>query len=161
MDGMQKPVEAGVLTLSAFLPYQLSVVAAMVSEGLARIYSDSFGISIPEWRVVATIGEFHSISAKVIGRHAHMDKVQVSRAAASLEARGLIQRRPNPSDRREAFLVLTTAGQAVYNNIVPLALSYVERLTSNLSFEEKIALDGLIKKLLYSVEKIGETIQTP
>ena len=147
--------KARALTLSTFLPYQLSVVAAAASHGLARIYSEQFGITIPEWRVVATVGEFRSISAKAIGLHAYMDKVKVSRAAASLEARGLIRRLPNPDDRREAFLALTPSGQAVYERIAPLALDYVDRLTSALSSEEETALDGLIRKLLRTAQEMS------
>jgi DNA-binding MarR family transcriptional regulator len=144
-----------VLKLSTFLPYRLSVVAAVASEGLARIYSEQFGIAIPEWRILATVGEFRSISAKAIGLHAHMDKVKVSRAAVSLEARGFIRRLPNPDDLREAFLVLTPAGQTVYDKIVPMALDYVERLTSNLSSEEEAALNGLIGRLLSNAQQIA------
>jgi DNA-binding MarR family transcriptional regulator len=144
-----------VLTLATFLPYRLSVVAAAASEGLARLYSEQFGITISEWRVLATVGEFRSISAKAIGLHAYMDKVKVSRAAAALETRGLIRRLPNPDDLREAFLVLTPAGQAVYDQIVPMALDYVDRLTANLSSEEKSALDGLIDKLLGSAREMS------
>ena len=76
-------------------PIGLSVLAAVVSEGLARSYSEQFGIGVPEWRVLATIGEFQSITAKAIGAHAHMGKVKVSRAVAALEGRALIQRTPN------------------------------------------------------------------
>lgn len=135
------------LTLAAFLPYRLNVVAASVSEGLARIYSDRFGIGIPEWRVLATTAEFSSITAKAIGAHAHMSKVRVSRAAAALEARGLIRRDRNAADLREAFLVLTPEGEAVHAEIVPLALAYVARLTAGLSPADIVAIDLAIGTL--------------
>lgn len=135
------------LTLATFLPYRLNVVAASVSEGLARIYGRRFGIAIPEWRVLATVAEFRSITAKAIGAHAHMGKVRVSRAAASLEARGLIRRDRNPADRREAFLVLTPAGEAVHAEIVPLAQAYVARLTAGLTPADIAAIDLAIDTL--------------
>lgn len=124
------------------------MVAAVASEGLARIYGERFGIGIPEWRVLATIGEFQSITATMVGRHAHMSKVKVSRAVASLEARGFIRREPNEQDLREAFLVLTGQGRTLYGNIAPLALDYVDALTACLSGKEQAALDGVLDKLL-------------
>ena len=148
---MEKPGGARLanpLTLATFLPYRLSVATAVVSEGLARIYERRFGIAIPEWRVLATIGEFRSITAKAIGLHAHMGKVKVSRAAAALEARGLLSRTQNAQDLREAFLVLTPAGQAMYDEIVPLALGYVARLTQGLDDRDLARLDLLLDKLL-------------
>lgn len=139
---------ASPLTLATFLPYRLSVMSAVVSEGLARLYSERFGIAIPEWRVLATVGEFRSVTAKAIGLQAHMGKVKVSRAAASLESRGLIRRVPNPDDLREAFLALTPGGEAVYGEIAPLALAYVGRLTDALSAADRATLDRLIDALL-------------
>jgi DNA-binding MarR family transcriptional regulator len=136
------------LTLSTFLPYRLNVVATVASEGLARIYGERFGIGIPEWRVLATVGEFRSVTATTIGRHAHMSKVKVSRAVSSLEARNFIQRQSNERDLREAFLVLTSQGQTLYGQIAPLALGYVEALTACLSGEERAALDRVLDKLL-------------
>ena len=143
------------LKLSAFLPYRLSVMSAVVSEGLARSYSERFGISTPEWRVLATVGEFRSITAKALGHHAHMNKVKVSRAATSLERRGLIRRLPNPEDLREAFLVLTPEGDRVYGEVAPLALAYVETLTAGLSAPDRAHLDRLIDALLHRAGEMG------
>lgn len=142
------------LTLARFLPYRLSVLSAVVSEGLARAYGARFGIGIPEWRVLATIGEFRSMTATAIGLHAHMGKVKVSRAAAALEARGLIARRPNAEDRRESFLVLTPAGEGTYADIVPLALDYVDQLTAGLTDADRASLDRLVDKLLEGARAI-------
>lgn len=143
-----KPAPTRALTLATFLPYRLNIMAAVVSEGLSRAYSERFGIDIPAWRVLATVGEFRSITAKAIGSHARMGKVTVSRAAAFLEGRGFIRRIPNAQDRREAFLVLTPQGESVYGEIASLALAYVDGLTEGLSDSETAALDGLIEKLL-------------
>lgn len=136
------------LTLARFLPYRLSVVASLVSDGLARSYGERFGIAVPEWRVLATAAEFRSITAKAIGRHAHMGKVKVSRAAAALEARGLIRRVPNADDLREAFLALTPEGERLYGEIAPLALAYEERLIADLPQAEQAALHRLLDALM-------------
>lgn len=138
------------LTLASFLPYRLNVLASVVSDGLARRYGERFGIGVPEWRVLATVGEFRSITATAIGQHAHMGKVKVSRAAAALEARGLIRRHLNVGDRREAFLTLTPAGDALHGQIVPLAQDYVARLTAGLGGADAAALDRVLDALLAS-----------
>ena len=144
----QKPEIPVRLALASFLPYRLSVVAAVTSSGLARLYGARFGIGIPEWRVLATIGGSGLMTVKAIGAHAEMSKVKVSRAAAALEERGLIRRRPNEDDLREAFLTLTPEGERVYAEIVPLALDYAERLTAGLTPAERVALDRLLDALM-------------
>ena len=141
------------LRLAAFLPYRLNVAAARVSEGLARLYGARFDLGIPEWRVIATCGEFGAVTATVIGRHAHMDKVKVSRAAARLEARGLVRRAANPADRREAYLALTPAGEAVHGEIAALAHAYLGELTKDFSATERAEFDRLLDKLARAAGK--------
>ncbi len=138
---------APALLLDAFLPYRLNVAASQVSEGLARVYSERFGLDIPGWRVIATLGQFGEATAKAIGAHSHMHKTKVSRAVLDLETRGLLRRSANPADKREAFLSLTAAGEAIYREIAPLALAYQEGLLQRLTAEQKAALDGILTTL--------------
>ena len=71
--------------LSAFLPYQLAVVASRVSKGFAERYRAEFGLTIPEWRVLAHMAQFDAVSVREIQARVDMDKSKVSRAAARLE----------------------------------------------------------------------------
>lgn len=45
------------LHLDRFVPYQLSVTSNRVSDRIARAYDALFGLSIPEWRLIALIAE--------------------------------------------------------------------------------------------------------
>lgn len=141
-------LEPARLTLARFLPYRLNVAATAVSEGLAGLYSERFGISVPEWRVVSTLGEFSQMTAKQIAAHTRMSKVKVSRAVAALDAKGLLARKSNKEDRREAFLSLSPAGLQVYADIVPLALGYADLLARRLSPEDYATLDRILDKLV-------------
>src|SRR4249920_2674610 len=91
------PANGEAFRLEEFLPYRLSVAANRVSRLFARRYSEAFGLTIPEWRVLATIGRFGSLSPSAVGEWTAMDKVKVSRAAASLVARGLANQSPDPN----------------------------------------------------------------
>src|SRR6266851_859821 len=82
--------QAAPLKLEEFLPYQLNVVASLVSQALSRIYTDRYGIDVPEWRVLVTLGQYQTMTAKAIGAHSHMHKTKVSRAVGALERRKLI-----------------------------------------------------------------------
>ena len=115
-----------VLKLEEFLPYRLNVLAETVSLALSRIYSERYGIGIPEWRVIATLGQFDVVTAKDVGAHSHMHKTKVSRAVASLERKGFVTRKPNPDDLREAFLMLTHKGRSTYRELAPMLAKYVK-----------------------------------
>src|SRR5215831_6645102 len=88
------------LDLEHFVPYRLSVLSNRVSSAIARQYSDRFGLSIPEWRVMAVLGGTPGLSAREVAERTAMDKVQVSRAVARLLRAKRIQRAPDNRDRR-------------------------------------------------------------
>ena len=124
-----KLVDDAPLKLEHFLPYQLNVVSSLVSQALSRVYARRYGIGVPEWRVVVTLGQYGVMTAKAVGAHTHMHKTKVSRAVTLLEKRRLVTRRANRDDMREAFLSLTAAGRAVYEEVAPHALDFARRLT--------------------------------
>src|SRR6185312_16163759 len=122
--------------LEEFLPYRLSVAANRVSRLFARRYSDAYGLSIPEWRVLAMVGRFGTLSPSAVGEWTAMDKVKVSRAAASLVARGMLRQTQDPLDGRGRLLRLTRKGVSVHDSMVPLACELEERLSEGMSRTE-------------------------
>ncbi|QCK85830.1 winged helix-turn-helix transcriptional regulator [Phreatobacter aquaticus] len=141
------PRSHGRLELETFLPYRLNVLASVVSQGLSSVYAERYGIGIPEWRVMATLGQFGTLTAKVIGAHSRMHKTKVSRAVAALSERDLLERRANEQDLRAAFLTLSPAGRAIYDDLVPVAKAYAEALTEGLNAGERAVLDRLVTAL--------------
>jgi DNA-binding MarR family transcriptional regulator len=135
------------LRLEQFLPYRLNVVGSFVSRALARIYGERFGLGIPEWRVIAMLGEFGKLTSRDVGELSQMHKTKVSRAVTELEERGLVERLPNKADRREAFLVLSVPGRKIYEEIVPLALGFEKRL-----------LDGIAEADIKNFEMVLATL---
>jgi DNA-binding MarR family transcriptional regulator len=118
--------------LSAFLPYQLAVAASHVSRGFAERYKAEFGLTIPEWRVLAHLAQSGAVSVREIHARVDMDKSKVSRAAARLETAGLIAKRAHPTDRRLLEMTLTPAGEALIARILPIALEYQAQVLARL-----------------------------
>lgn len=139
--------DAAPLRLEQFLPYRLNVVASFVSQALSRIYSERYGIGVPEWRLLVTLGQYGTMTAKQIGTHSHMHKTKVSRAVAHLEKRDLLVRRTNRADLREAFLSLTPAGRAIYEDLAPSALEFARRLIEVVDPGDRDAFDRALTKL--------------
>ena len=156
-DDVEAPREnrAPALRLEEFLPYRLNVCAAQVSQALSRIYADKYKIGVPEWRVLVTLGQFGSMTAKAIGAHTCMHKTKVSRAVAQLERRKLLGRRLNREDLREAFLSLTAPGREMYDALAPAALDFAERLVASVEPKDRPALDRALQKLTESSAALG------
>src|SRR4051812_17850220 len=139
--------DAAPLRLEQFLPYRLNVVASFASQALSRIYSERYGIAIPEWRLLVTLGQYGTMTAKQIGTISHMHKTKVSRAVAQLEKRDLLIRRTNRADLREAFLSLTPAGRAIYEDLTPSALEFARRLIEVVDPGDRDAFNRALTKL--------------
>ena len=135
------------LTLETFLPYRLNVLAETVSLALSRLYAEHYGIGIPEWRVIATLGQYRRMSAKDVGAHSHMHKTKVSRAVSALERKKLLIRDPNPNDMREAFLSLTDDGRRIYIELAPRVRAFSEQLLGNMDAAELEAFERVIDRL--------------
>jgi DNA-binding MarR family transcriptional regulator len=143
------------LKLEQFLPYRLNVVASIVSQALSRIYADRYGIGVPEWRVLVTLGQFGMMTGKAIGAHSHMHKTKVSRAVAQLEKRKLVVRRANRADLREAFLALTPAGRAMYDDLAPVALHFADRLSEVVDSADRPAFERAVDRLIERAAKLA------
>ena len=110
--------------LDAFLPYRLAKLASRVSRGFAQEYGARFGLSIPEWRVMAHLSQSTSVSVRELHLKADLEKSKASRAAARLEAAGLVVKKINEADRRLIELSLSAKGEEMMAELRPLALSY-------------------------------------
>lgn len=121
------------LELETFLPYRLNRAAAAISRGFLTVYGENYDLLVPEWRVLATLGEFHEMTAKQICQHSALHKTKVSRAVVALEQRRWLKRAVNEKDRREELLSLTVSGRKAYADIVPQALDFENALLASLS----------------------------
>jgi DNA-binding MarR family transcriptional regulator len=133
--------------LDDFLPYQLSVTSNRVARMFARNLGDEFGLTIPEWRVIVVVGRFEAISPSRVSDRTGMDKVKVSRAAATLVARGLLRQSQDPADGRARVLRMTRKGERVYAGAVPLARQLEGELKGALSRVEWATLQKALMRL--------------
>ena len=135
------------IELEHFLPYRMNRIATAVSRRFRRVYGDRIGLSIPEWRVLATLGQYGTSTAKDIGRHSDMHKTKVSRAVAELERRRWLKRQTNLDDRREELLTLTAEGRRTYANLVPGMLALERELLGGLGPDTTEGLMAALQNL--------------
>ena len=135
------------LRLDAFLPFRLSFTSNLVSERVAGTYRTLFDLSIPDWRLVAVIAEGEGVSQQAIGGRTRMDKVTVSRAAIALTDRGLLERAPNPDDKRSHLLRLSVAGRELHAAVAPKALELERVIFANFSQAELDGFTAMLRRI--------------
>lgn len=134
-------------SLSEFLPYQLSIASNAVSNRIARVYHDKFGLKVTEWRVMAILGDAGALTQRDLTARTLMDKVAVNRACKTLEQRGLLARLPNKQDGRSHHLQLTEEGTATHAKIVPLAKEVERELLAPLGKEQQAQFRSLLEQI--------------
>jgi DNA-binding MarR family transcriptional regulator len=144
------------LRLHAFLPYLLSVASNAASDAVATAYRTLFGLRIPEWRLVTVLAESGAMSQQALCGRTRMDKVTVSRAAIALADRGLVRRTGNPADQRSHLLVLSDAGHALYDQVVPAAVALERRIFAGFDAAEQAQLRAMLVRIEAAVAALGD-----
>lgn len=143
------------LILEDFLPYRLAILSHTVSSLIARVYDKRFGLTIPEWRVIAIVGRFSGLSAVEVAERTMLDKVAVSRAVTKLIKAGRIDREFADADRRRSILTLSEEGRKVHDEVAPLALAMEDDLLHGLDDEQIATLNTVIERLLVRARLIS------
>lgn len=145
-----------VLELDRFLPYRLSILSEAVSRAFAAHYERRFNITIPEWRILAVLGEQSPQTTQALIDRTRMDRVKVSRAAIRLADKGLIVRTRPAGDRRAWSLRLSRRGVATYRQIVPFAHALQAALIRAFGGEQEFTdFDAALDKLLSCADRLA------
>jgi DNA-binding MarR family transcriptional regulator len=140
--------------LAEFLPYMLSITSNAVSGRISQEYRTRFGLKVPEWRVMAVLGDAGALTQRELTALTLMDKVAVNRACKELEERGLAWRQPNTKDGRSHLLELTDDGRRMHGEIMPLALEMERRLLANFREEEIAGFKALLVRMKQEVRDL-------
>jgi DNA-binding MarR family transcriptional regulator len=139
------------LELETSISVQVSVLAKLLDRRLARLVVDHFGMSVAEYRVLAQVMLYPRSTVRAIAERTFVDKAQVSRAAAALEAGGYITRDMLDHDRRSPVFTITRPGRVLLNRIVPLRQAQEREIVAGLQPAEvqvlRTVLPGLIESL--------------
>ena len=146
------PGKSAKLQLERFVPFRLNRLAVAVSENLSQIYRETFGLDVPEWRVLVTVCAGNGCTAQHIVASTRMHKTRVSRAVAGLVHRKLIEQTANPADAREMPLHATRAGEQLYQRLVPLALAREQEILSCLDTVQRQAFLDALDRLEASLD---------
>jgi DNA-binding MarR family transcriptional regulator len=143
------------LDLFKFAPFRLNRLAAEVSAALSSEYQERYGLDIPEWRVLATLGfRNDACSAQYISHCTRTHKSTISRAVTALMERRLIERVENEDDRREFRLRLTRKGKTLYEALIPRLLRKEQEILSCLSAKERKDFANLLGKIEHSLDLV-------
>lgn len=137
--------------LEQFLTYRMHLLNKLSERGISERYQAKLEVSLPEARIIASVGSFGPFSIMDLAKHANLDKSQASRAAQVLMKRGLVRRTASRDDARVVLISLTDDGRALYRKVMPIARKWNADLFDCLDEGERAALSRALDKVIASV----------
>ena len=144
---MARQPQDGKFELEGFIPFRLNQAAERVSLDFAKLYRRAYGMTRPQWRTLANLGQYGRLTAREICDLSMQHKTKVSRAVADLEARKWLKRTINAEDRREEWLELTAKGRAVFSELSALGQAQDRKLRAALGTQNAKALETALSAL--------------
>jgi DNA-binding MarR family transcriptional regulator len=142
------------LHIGHFLTFQIIRLANAVKASVTRRYLAEFGLSVPEWRLLAMTVRFEPVRFSELVANSSMDKGQASRTLQMLTKRGLINSRSTGGARRTGegavspvILTTTAKGRQLYRTVLPVAQRNQARLLLMLTRHEREVLYRVLAKL--------------
>jgi DNA-binding MarR family transcriptional regulator len=130
-----------------FLPYRITLLSKLLDRCTTRMLQSDSGLSVAEWRVLAQLVIASPASVRQLAEQNWVDRAEVSRAAASLEKRGLVERRENVKDRRSPLLFCTDDGRELARKVMPSRLAFHKALTDLLSEDQAQVFENALLTL--------------
>lgn len=146
----------GNLHIGQFLTFQIIRLAGALKANVTRRYLAEFGLSVPEWRLLAMTIRFEPARFSELVARSSMDKGQASRTLQMLTRRGLINSRSAGARRTgegavsPVILTTTAKGRQLYGTVLPVAQRNQARLLLRLTRHERKVLYPVLAKLFAS-----------
>ncbi|MDX2102987.1 MAG: MarR family transcriptional regulator [Alphaproteobacteria bacterium] len=132
--------------LQTYLPFLLNRAARRIVEGFSAELQPH-GLSLREWRVLATLLHTPNIRLEDLAAAVAIDPSTLSRLVGRLVRQGLVQRAEDPRDRRALALTLSEQGHAVTTALVPKALAWEARMVAGIAEADLVHLRTLLQRL--------------
>ena len=123
---------------------------------LGRLYRQAFEKAVVEAgmeltpgeiRALAYVGRYEGSRQAALADHMGVEPMTLSAYLDRLEARGLITRSVDPSDRRAKVIASTPAAERTFAEARPVALAVYEHTVEGLSEEERKVVDKLMRRM--------------
>ncbi|MGC1505390.1 MAG: MarR family transcriptional regulator [Sulfitobacter sp.] len=144
------------MNLEGYFPYKLAATAEVFSRRLVDVYGRTFGLSREEWRMLLLLADAGELTSLTLAQRTTLDKVQISRAAAKLEDKGLISRSVHEADRRLRVYTCTPKGQGLFAEVFPKVEACANAMLGQMSAEDLQALTQGLQALNAAVSQYSD-----
>ena len=135
------------LPFDQFVTFRVNQLSMAFERQWTRYMREHVGLSLAEWRIVATLAGRGSLTFAQVVRATGMNKSLASRCVTALEEQGLVDAAPTPTDSRSLTLSLTRRADKLVKQLRPTVLRRQRLLLEALNAQERRVLYTALDKL--------------
>ena len=147
---------------------RLTILSRTLDHGVEQVLR-RYGLSFPEFDMLVVLRRFGPPFRQPVSQlcaHSFLSSGAMTNRVDRLERKGLIQREPNPDDRRSVLIVLTKKGRILIDQVVAERLIEGDERVSVLSKNDRQQLEVLLTRFLAALRQtpsheIEDKLQPP
>lgn len=112
----------------------------------------TYHITAEQWGILNFIACTDGITQAELSDRTLKDKPNIGRITEKLTDKGLLEKRPHPSDKRSHRLYMTDAGSSLHDVLVPIVTEVITTATADISEEELSLLKQTLNKIYQNLE---------
>ncbi len=107
----------------------------------------SIGVSRAQWQVLIALSRSEGINQAALAERLEVETITVGRMVDRLADAGLVERRPDPADRRAWRLYLCPRAHPILAELQAVAIDVRAEMLAGLAADEQAALHALLLRL--------------
>lgn len=127
----------------AFLTTDIGRLCRKRFDAVAR----GFGVTGPQWRVLVHLNRTPGVNQGVLADRLDVEAITVGRMIDRLEKADMVERRPDPADRRAWRLYLRPAARTLLDQLSAYADGVLAEALAGLSMDEQTMLVELLERV--------------
>lgn len=133
--------------------FKLVRLVNLTARPFVETLSRAHRLSLNEWRVMVVLAAHPGVAATDVVDATGLDKMSVSRAIATLARAARLAKETDPADARRSRLVLTAAGQALFERIAALGTAREAQLFSGINAAEQAQMSRIADRMIASLRE--------
>lgn len=136
------------------MEYETAAKLAAALADTARMMRRSFdarargiGMTRPQWQVITTLRRHEGVNQGRLAELLDVEPITVCRMVDRLQDAGLVERRPDPADRRSWRLFLTPKAESLLDRLRPLAGEMLGQAFDGVSEEERATMLATLERI--------------
>lgn len=139
-----------------FIILRARAFTSRIRRAMIRDVLQPENVPLIEWQLVFSVARFGTCHLAKITEQTSLDPAHGSRAAASLEKKGLIERRDDPKNRRRKLISLTPSGMELVSRIWPRAQELLKTITHSMKDDDLAEVKRLLDMINDAAKHLDE-----